>query len=48
VGKAVGKDKEDLSRQAATIMQTGTFAPEDLLYEIIKLQRLRAEGERRA
>ncbi len=48
VGNAVDKDKEKLSNQAAPIMQMGTFAPGELLREIIKLQRIRAEGERRA
>ncbi len=47
VGNAVDKDKEKLSNQAARVVQMGTFAPEELLREIIKLQRLRAEGERR-
>jgi hypothetical protein len=48
MGKAVDKVKEELSSPVAAVMHIGTFAPEDLLREIIKLERPRAAGKGRA
>lgn len=42
------EDKEELNHQVAAIMRKGTFAQEDLLREIAKIERLRAAGEGRA